>query len=56
MATKKTRKFENMPIDNNDFFIKNVPKDIIDAMAEFIYPSIQKTLKNKNIKTNKNGR
>lgn len=42
MATKKTLEFENIPIDNNDFFIKNVPKDIVDAMAEFIYPSIQK--------------
>ena len=42
MATKKTLEFENIPIDNNDFFIKNVPKDIVEAMAEFIYPSIQK--------------
>ena len=42
MVTKKTLEFENIPIDNNDFFIKNVPKDIVDAMAEFIYPSIQK--------------
>ena len=55
MATKKTLEFENIPIDNNDFFIKNVPKDIVDAMAEFIYPSIQNTLK-KRIQTNKNGR
>ena len=42
MATKKTLEFENIPIDNNDFFIKSVPKDIVDAMAEFIYPSLQK--------------
>ena len=42
MATKKILKFENIPIDNSDFFIKNVPNDIVDAMAELIYPSIQK--------------
>ena len=42
MATKKILEFENIPIDNTDFFIKNVPKDIVDTMAEFINPSIQK--------------
>ena len=42
MATKKTIEFENIQIDNTEFFIKSVPKDIVDSMAEFIYPSVQK--------------
>ena len=48
MATKKILEFESIPIDNTDFFIKNVPKDIVDAMAEFIYPSIQKYFEEQN--------
>ena len=42
VTNELTLEFENIPIDNTDFFIKNVPKDIVDAMAGFIYPSIQK--------------
>lgn len=47
MATKKILEFENIPIDNKDFFIKNVPKVIVDAMAELIYPSIQRCFEEK---------
>lgn len=50
MATKKILEFENIPIDNSDFFIKYVPKDIVDAMAEFIYPTIQKYFEEQNNK------
>lgn len=42
MAANRKLDFEEIKIDNTDIFIKNVPKDVIDAMAEMIYPSIQK--------------
>lgn len=42
MATKRVLEFEKIPIDNENFFITDVPKDIVDAMAELIFPSVQK--------------
>lgn len=41
MATKKKFDFENIPIDNSDIFIRDVPKDITMSMAKLIFPSIQ---------------
>ena len=41
MATKKILEFENIPINNEDMFIKDVPKDIVEAMAKLIYPEIE---------------
>ena len=41
MAAEKKLGFENIPIDNTDIFIKNVPKDITTSMAKLIFPSIQ---------------
>lgn len=41
MAAEKKIEFENIPIDNTDIFIKNVPKDITMSMAKLIFPSIQ---------------
>ncbi len=45
MATEKKLKFENIPIDNIDIFIKDVPKDITMSMAKLIFPSIQEYFK-----------
>lgn len=33
--------FENVPIDNSDIVIRNVPKDITMSMAKLFLPSIQ---------------
>lgn len=41
MAAEKKFDFENIPIDNTDIFIRNVPKDITMSMAKLIFPSIQ---------------
>ena len=41
MATKKLLEFENTPINNEDMFIRDVPKDIVEAMAKLIYPGIE---------------
>lgn len=41
MATEKKFDFENIPLDNTDIFIKDVPKDITMSMAKLIFPSIQ---------------
>lgn len=41
MAAEKKFDFENIPIDNTDIFIKDVPKDITMSMAKLIFPSIQ---------------
>lgn len=41
MAAEKKLEFENIPIDNTDIFIKNVPKDITMSMAKLIFPSVQ---------------
>ncbi len=41
MAADKTFDFENIPIDNMDIFIRDVPKDITMSMAKLIFPSIQ---------------
>lgn len=49
MAAEKKLHFENIPIDNDNFFITDVPKDIVDAMAELIYPSVQKYFEKENI-------
>lgn len=48
MAANRELNFEEIKIDNTDIFIKNVPKDVIDAMAEIIYPSIQKFFEEQN--------
>jgi len=48
MTTEKKFEFENIPIDNDNFFITNVPKDIVDAMAELIYPTVQKHFEKEN--------
>lgn len=42
MAAEKKLEFENIPIDNFDIFIRNVPKDITISMAKLIFPNIQK--------------
>ena len=42
MAAEKKLGFENIPIDNSDIFIRNVPKDITMSMAKLIFPNIQK--------------
>ena len=42
MAAENKFEFENIPIDNTDIFIRNVPKDITMSMAKLIFPSIQK--------------
>lgn len=42
MAAEKKLEFENIPIDNTDIFIRDVPKDITMSMAKLIFPSIQK--------------
>lgn len=41
MAAEKNFDFENIPIDNTDIFIRDVPKDITMSMAKLIFPSIQ---------------
>ena len=41
MATKKLLEFENTPINNEDMFITDVPKDIVEAMTKLIYPEIE---------------
>lgn len=41
MAAEKKFDFENIPIDNTDIFIKDVPKDITMSMAKLIFPSVQ---------------
>lgn len=41
MAAEKKLDFENIPIDNMDIFIRDVPKDITMSMAKLIFPSIQ---------------
>lgn len=41
MATEKKLEFEDIPIDNTDIFIKDVPKDITMSMAKLILPNIQ---------------
>lgn len=50
MAAEKKLDFEKIPIDNDNFFITDVPKDIVDAMAELIYPAVQKYFEKENIK------
>lgn len=42
MAAEKKLDFENIPIDNTDIFIRDVPKDITMSMAKLIFQSIQK--------------
>lgn len=42
MAAEKKLEFENIPIDNSDIFIINVPKDITMSMAKLIFPNILK--------------
>lgn len=41
MAAEKKFDFENIPIDNTNIFIRDVPKDITMSMAKLIFPSIQ---------------
>ena len=41
MAAEKKFDFENIPIDNTDVFIRDVPKDITMSMAKLIFPSVQ---------------
>lgn len=41
MAAEKKFDFENIPIDNTDIFIEDVPKDITMSMAKLIFPTIQ---------------
>lgn len=41
MAAEKKLDFENIPIDNTDIFIRDVPKDKTMSMAKLIFPSIQ---------------
>ena len=41
MAAEKKFDFENIPIDNTDVFIRDVPKDITMSMAKLICPSVQ---------------
>ena len=41
MVAEKKLEFENIPIDNSDIFIRDVPKDITMSMAKLIFPSIQ---------------
>ena len=41
MAAEKIFDFENIPIDNTDIFIRDVPKDVTMSMAKLIFPSIQ---------------
>lgn len=50
MVTKRKLEFENIPIDDENFFITDVPTDIVDAMAEIIYPTIQKYFEKDNKK------
>lgn len=40
-AEERKLEFENMPIDNTDIFIRNVPKSITNSMAKLIFPTIQ---------------
>ncbi len=47
MAAEKKLEFENIPIDNMDIFIRDVPKDITISMAKLIFPSIQKYFEKK---------
>lgn len=47
MATEKKLDFENIPIDNTNIFIKDVPKDITMSMAKLIFPSIQEYFEKK---------
>lgn len=49
MATEKKLDFENIPINNDNFFITDVPKDIVEAMAELIYPAVQKYFEKEDI-------
>ena len=49
MATEKKKlEFEDIPIDNTDIFIRNVPKDITMSMAKLIFPNIQKHFDSQN--------
>ena len=41
MAAEKKFDFENIPIDNTDVFIRDVPKDITMSMGKLIFPSVQ---------------
>ena len=41
MAAEKKFDLENIPIDNTDVFIRDVPKDITMSMAKLIFPSVQ---------------
>lgn len=41
MAAEKKFDFENIPIDNTNIFIRDVPKNITMSMAKLIFPSIQ---------------
>jgi len=41
MAAEKKLDFENIPIDNTDIFIRDVPQDVTMSMAKLIFPSIQ---------------
>lgn len=41
MAAEKKFNFENIPIDNTNIFIRDVPTDITMSMAKLIFPSIQ---------------
>ena len=41
MAAEKKLDFENIPIDNTNIFIRDVPKDITMSIAKLIFPNIQ---------------
>ena len=41
MAAETKFEFENIPIDNSDIFIRDVPKDITMSMSKLIFTSIQ---------------
>lgn len=50
MATNKDLSFLELPIDNNDIYITEVPKGVTDAMAKFIFPKIEEFYKDKESK------
>jgi hypothetical protein len=47
MATKKKFEFKDMPIDNTDIFIRDVPKYITQSLAKLIFPSVQEYFESK---------
>lgn len=41
MAAEKKFEFKNIPIDNTDVFMRDVPKDITMSMAKLVFPNIK---------------